>query len=180
MKKLNCILDLDNTLILKTNSEYNGDFRIKIHNKMYNFHKRPFLETFINTIFKKFNNIGIWTSATREYAENVLKNIIPEDYQNKISFLYTRENCNTDSHHKWNKNIEKVFKDKELRKEGFEPDNTIMIDNIHFGFKNTIQIKDYDKSNYEYDDELIKLSKVIERENSIRSMINNYLMESCY
>jgi len=82
------ILDLDETLIYATEKkpEREADFIVG----QYFVYKRPFLEPFLEFCFERFE-VAIWTTATKLYAEEILRKIV-KNHQ-KLKFLWTRERC---------------------------------------------------------------------------------------
>lgn len=82
------VLDLDETLIYATmfELEQHPDFRIGMAQVV----KRPGVDRFLASCLESFN-VGIWTSATREYAEDVLGHLLNDT--SKLAFVRTREHC---------------------------------------------------------------------------------------
>ena len=76
-KKYNVILDLDNTLICAqhSKSKREPDFEIKVGNEHYYVYKRPGLDRFLNEIFDCSKSVSIWTAATKDYCNQIVKNI---------------------------------------------------------------------------------------------------------
>jgi len=75
--KILLVLDLDETLVYSTKSRLfeSEDFIVAD----YFVYKRPGLENFLKYIEQNFW-VAIWTSSTEEYAEEVIKNILPQNY----------------------------------------------------------------------------------------------------
>lgn len=82
------ILDLDETLIYAAEEklERESDFKVG----QYFVYRRPFLESFLDFCFEQFE-VAVWTTATKAYAEEILKTILKENQ--KLQFLWTRERC---------------------------------------------------------------------------------------
>ena len=85
-RKLNVILDLDNTLLCSVEMELIKRYpeRFEQLNKklkyidmgpFYRIYLRPHLEDFLDFLFKNFN-VSVFTAAQREYAKFVVDNII--------------------------------------------------------------------------------------------------------
>ena len=88
-KKINLIVDLDNTLIFSTaNKIENAKNYIIMDNKFF-VYKRPHLENFLNSV-SQFCDIYIYTAATKEYADKII------DYVDKNKLIlgrYYRQDC---------------------------------------------------------------------------------------
>jgi TFIIF-interacting CTD phosphatase-like protein len=86
-RKLTIFLDLDSTLIYKTDGAF--DFMFTIEDHECKIKKRPFLDDFLDSI-SEFADLYIYTSATKVYAENIF------NYLNKprprIIGFFSREN----------------------------------------------------------------------------------------
>ena len=82
------ILDLDETLIYATEEKlkYEPDFIVG----QYFVYKRPFLNEFLSFCFDNFE-VSLWTTATKNYAEEILQKILNKN-QN-LKFLWTLERC---------------------------------------------------------------------------------------
>lgn len=168
MKSL-LILDIDETLIhteerllyQKTASKKNYDFETEFDGVLFSTVKRPFLKEFIDYAFSNFN-IAIWTAATRDYAESILKNIgINED---DLIFFYCEENCTIrrDMESMKTYGVKNLNK---LRKKGIDLERVLIVDDIAEtainNYGNLIHIKGfYDDLN---DVELLKLISYLEK-----------------
>ena len=95
-KKLNVFLDLDQTLVsselLDKSQAEEGDKIYDIEenkdkSKKFNFHnmegmyvifERPYVQEFLTFLFENFN-VSVWTAASQDYANFILKNIVVRD-----------------------------------------------------------------------------------------------------
>lgn len=141
---MNLILDMDGTLI--SGNDFTNDVYV-----------RPYLENFLEECFMIFNNVSIWTAASKEWFNVVnqkvfipLINLINERKGTtyKFHFIFTREKC---KHvYKYNsfynceydniivrteKRLRKLHKSKSLYKE-YTMDNTVIIDDTKETFDN--------------------------------------------
>jgi RNA polymerase II subunit A small phosphatase-like protein len=82
------ILDLDETLIYATEQslERKSDFLVG----QYFVYTRPFLVSFLAFCFENFD-VAVWTTATKAYAEEILKTILKDNQ--KLLFVWTRDRC---------------------------------------------------------------------------------------
>ena len=86
--KILLILDLDETLIHATDQKLEGEPDFSIFD--YLVYKRPYLQEFLNHIKDDFL-IAIWSSASDDYVEAVVKKIIPIDL--RLEFVWGRSRC---------------------------------------------------------------------------------------
>ena len=86
--KILLILDVDETLVFGTNKELSRKADFVVFD--YYIYKRPHLAEFIAQIKNDFL-IAIWSSASDEYVEEVVKQIIPKDV--KLEFVWGRSRC---------------------------------------------------------------------------------------
>ena len=88
LHKILLTLDLDETLIYSSESKlyYPEDFIVG----EYFVYKRPGLEKFLDFVSGHFD-VAIWTSSTEDYAQDIVKNIVPENYS--LHFIYGRTKC---------------------------------------------------------------------------------------
>lgn len=162
MSKINLILDMDNTLIYLENP-------------------RPHLEYFLEECFKNFQNVSIWTAASKSWF-NYINEIIfspiiekinkKEDKSYEFNFIFTSEKCTI----KHSFESLSYFAEKRLRKlhrsknfPDYTIENTLIIDDNKTTFQcnygNAIYITPF-YSFMEKDEELIKLIKYL-KENII-------------
>src|SRR3954465_14482517 len=86
--KILLILDLDETLIHASVNELGrpADFQV-FH---YHVYRRPFLEDFLRGCQAHFQ-LAIWSSASDDYVEEIVKKIIPKDFP--LQFIWGRSRC---------------------------------------------------------------------------------------
>ncbi|MCR6641180.1 MAG: HAD family hydrolase [Sporocytophaga sp.] len=82
-KRILLILDLDETLVHATKTELDRKADFIVFN--YHIYKRPFLDQFIRFCSGNFR-LAIWSSASDDYVEEVVKRIIPDDI--KLDFVW--------------------------------------------------------------------------------------------
>ena len=155
------VLDLDETLIhSETNPDMmtNPDFIFKIDGIKYFVRKRPGLDLFLLYIIKSFKIIGIWTAATKDYAEKIVNNIFTKDQRKKLKFFMTRKHCLKNK-----KPLQRIF-DSDNNSYECTKYNCIMIDDNPYVLENNpgnaIQIPQFNgQSN---DDYLFKLCLLLQ------------------
>ena len=137
------ILDIDETLIFATEEPLSRAADFTVGNKYY-VYKRPFVEQFLEWCFENFE-VAVWTSATNDYAAEVLRNIFLQA-QNNLSFLWSRERCtpSLDFESKetfWEKKLTKV------RRRGYNLENIIVVDDTPQKWRNSygnlVRVKPY-------------------------------------
>ena len=82
------VLDVDETLVHATEKQLDRAEDFKIAN--YNVFIRPYLSEFIEGV-KDDYMIAIWSSATDDYVEEVVKRIIPKTIE--LKFVWGRSRC---------------------------------------------------------------------------------------
>jgi TFIIF-interacting CTD phosphatase-like protein len=106
LKKINIVLDLDNTLISaidEKESKYmksNGSLYVAMRNyawkKMddeYIVFARPHLQDFLSWLFANFN-VSVWTAASKLYATFIIDNFILAGHKNrKLDFILFSHHC---------------------------------------------------------------------------------------
>lgn len=175
---LNIILDLDNTLlnsITFENLDYvppeiplkHIDFKISNLNPTFKYRifARPYLDFFLNEI-SKFANIAVWTAAGKEYAQEIVNNLFPNNIN--IDFLFHSEQTEDCLRNYYKmKPLDYLFS---LNPDKYNKNNTIIIDDygmvIDSNKNNSIQIPRWDifeqnsitfNRNSCYDVELLKM-----------------------
>jgi Dullard-like phosphatase family protein len=117
------ILDLDETLIYATAEPLirNHDFMID----RYHVYVRPHVSHFLEACLNLFT-VGIWTSATADYAEEAINHIFGNP--SRLAFVWSRERCtrrlDTES-----QEIHFVKNLKKVRQLGFSLDQVVIVDN---------------------------------------------------
>lgn len=116
------ILDLDETLIYATEEklEREADFSVG----QYCVCKRPFLNEFLEFCFENFD-VAVWTTATKSYAEEILKVILKKDQT--LQFLWTRERCTFafDTEEREHFYVKRMYK---IRRCGYKLESVIVVD----------------------------------------------------
>lgn len=154
------ILDIDETLIYATEEPLSRTPDFLVGNKYY-VYKRPFVEQFLAWSFQNFD-VAVWTSATDDYAAEIVANIFPQS-QNNLSFLWSRERCTPSLDFEsretfWEKKLTK------LRRRGYNLENVIVVDDTPLMWRNSygnlVRVKPY--SGELEDDELEKLIRYLD------------------
>ena len=135
------ILDLDETLIHATTDKLNiqEDFQLD----KYLVHKRPFLEDFLIKISNHFK-VGIWSSASDEYVNEIVKQIKPDVVEFEI--IWGRSKCSRKRDPTFDTmNFEKRL-DK-LKNKGFRLEQIIIVDDSpaksRTNYGNAVYIKEF-------------------------------------
>jgi len=93
------ILDLDETCISSADIKHklpqqNKDLKSfeLFYNGALNFtvYKRPYLDEFLDLCFT-IGNVSFWSAGEKEYVLDIIDNIVPEKYKEKIGFILWRE-----------------------------------------------------------------------------------------
>jgi hypothetical protein len=145
MKTINVFLDLDQTVIsselLDTNEADDGE---KIYNiednlekaRMFNFQnmeglyvifERPHLQPFLTFLFANFN-VSVWTAASQDYANFIVKNIVIADHpERKLEyFLCNYHGKKSSSMFNGSKDLKMLWECYKIP--GYTKDNTIILD----------------------------------------------------
>ena len=131
------ILDLDETIInISDKPSKNDHFNFKIGAHMYYGQKRPGLDDFLTGIFALFESVNIWTAATHDYADNVIRCIMTPTQRAQLKFMFSREKLQVAKNGSYSKPLRKLFITKEAIALGMNRTNTIMIDDREEMFKN--------------------------------------------
>jgi len=173
---INVLLDLDNTLIYSISCDKlpkNKDSHLhnikshKMDNDYYVF-ERPGLQDFLDWLHKNYN-ISIWSAASPDYVEFIVKNIIEKNGR-KVEYVLNSDNC---------EKSQKIFGEKHIKNlsmlwdihdiNGYGPYNTLIIDDLKMVCKvqpnNSIQIKSFNTHNKKSvkDTELRTIKKQLEK-----------------
>jgi TFIIF-interacting CTD phosphatase-like protein len=161
--KLNVFLDLDETIVSANTlsgpekNRLDDFFYLKFGKDMY-IVIRPFTRVFLDYLFKNFN-VHVWTAASKEYAEFVVRNVVMVDRDpSELKLLLW------DEHVKIAHNLHGGYKDLRLVEgiDSIRMHNTLIIDDNIDVYKsqpnNTILVKQF-KYPDTTDDHLIHLMK---------------------
>ena len=157
-KKL-LILDLDETLIYATEEKLDRepDFIVG----QYFVYKRPFVELFLKFCFENFE-VAVWTTATKSYAEEILKEILKDNQT--LKFLWTRERCTLafDEEEREHFFVKRMSK---IRRRGYNLNAVIVVDDSPNVWKdsygNLVRVNKFEGD--ENDDELKFLPTYLEK-----------------
>ena len=170
MKKINLILDIDDTLINTFSFNFKDNKNIEMENSkksrigiinIPNFigivYFRPYLIEFLRYCFTFFN-VSFWTAGSTLYCREVLKLILTQEQFDKTIIVLARDNNNyvdiktniiyqnVTCQHKILKPLELLWNDRNLSKI-FTLKNTILVDNneeiINCNLLNSILIKEF-------------------------------------
>ena len=174
------VLDLDETLFHSETSvapneklKKDCDQSFKYMDVYYYVFYRPHLKDFIESIFKNFDHVAIWTAAEKRYATKVVNKIFTPEQKDKLLFFYSRKNCVVNYRGSYTKPLHKVFTSFNFL--NFQ--NTIIVDNTDVSRENpnmSIHIKDF--YNDKKDKELLIMQprKKIDSLRSLRNYKNKH------
>lgn len=100
-KKMNLILDLDETLIsAEITEEFNfkkyknksQKFKFKSMDGFYIIFERPHLQSFLDFVFENFN-VSVWTAASKDYALFIINKFI-QTKKRKLDYIFFSYHCN--------------------------------------------------------------------------------------
>jgi TFIIF-interacting CTD phosphatase-like protein len=138
MTKPNIILDLDQTLISAEEVKGNKSSNYKIKSELFELHdmdgyydvfSRPYLQEFLDYIFKNFN-VSIWTAASKDYALFIIENIIlSKKSERKLDYIFFSYHCSlSKKEKKYTKELSMLWDFYYLP--GYELNNTVIIDDF--------------------------------------------------
>lgn len=151
------VLDLDETLIHARVEPLArpSDFQVG----PYHVYQRPGLASFLRTCATTFE-MAVWTSATRNYAQDVVAHIFPDEIQ--LAFLWDRDRCTRrfDRDYRretWIKDLDKV------RRKGYPLEQMIAVDDspemLRRQYGNLVRVRPY--TGDPTDDELPLLARYL-------------------
>lgn len=134
-KKLNFVLDLDETLIsAEATEEYDFEkyknkaakFSFEPMEGYYIIFERPHLQDFLDFLFENFN-VSVWTAATKDYALFIIEKILLAKPNRKIDWIFFSYHCNA------SRKIKKGTKDLSMlwdiyKIPGYNANNTVILD----------------------------------------------------
>jgi len=119
------VLDLDNTLICsQSRRTKKPSFEINLGGEHYYVYKRPGLDRFILEMFLHAKSVSIWTAATKDYCDKILKNIFTESERKKLKFIWSRNKTINRNGMYYLKDMSKVFSEFG----SMNKSNTLLID----------------------------------------------------
>lgn len=174
-KKLNVILDLDNTLLnsltfrevksFPKNREDKFDYVDMI--RSYRVYLRPHLQEFLDYLFTNFN-VNVWSAASKSYVTFIIDNIILIKPERKLDLVLFSYHCSYSKKFlQCSKDIKMLW--EEVKLHGYTKENTIIIDDlpeIHKTIPNyTIKAEYFDvlKKNSENDTFLLDTIKLLDK-----------------
>ncbi len=116
------VLDVDETLIHATDEKLNQKEDFKVFD--YFVYKRPHLQSFLEELYKHFR-LGIWSSASDDFVEEVIKVIAPEHID--FEMIWGRSRCSF----RRDIEIDRYYYEKRLKKlkrKGHDLDKILLID----------------------------------------------------
>jgi TFIIF-interacting CTD phosphatase-like protein len=136
--KSNIILDLDQTVIsaeaseeldFKKYQEKSKLFRSDDMDGYYMVYSRPYLQDFLDYIFKNFN-VTIWTAASKDYALFIIEKIIlDKKVDRKLDFIFFAYHCDISKKtKKYSKELCMLWDIHKLP--GYSSKNTVIIDDF--------------------------------------------------
>lgn len=99
-KKINILLDLDNTLISslakheekKIHKPRMKQFRWENMEGIYKVFERPGLQNFLDYLFDNFN-VSVWTAASKLYALFIIDKFILTNSNRKLDYIFFSHHC---------------------------------------------------------------------------------------
>lgn len=158
MKPLLVILDLDETLVHATEEPFERAAQLQVG--PYFVYFRPYLNAFL-TVLRERYQVAVWTSAGRDYAEEVVSAIMP--WREQLAFLWSAERCTEHFNHE-TRNRDTLKKLRKVRGRGFDLERVVMVDDSpekHIrNYGNLVQVEPF--LGDESDDELPAVLRFID------------------
>lgn len=188
--RLNIILDLDQTIISgEANEEFDHKknknkitkFKFENMENYYIIFERPYLQKFLDFIFKNFN-VSIWTAASKDYALFIIDKIILRGKKNrKIDYIFFSYHCNISKKLKRGSKMLCLYKDFYDIPQ-YNLDNTFILDDFKKDVYNRqkfncilvppFEFTNIDSEKDNYLNELIdELKNLINNKNNMNSII---------
>ncbi len=161
------ILDLDETLISahEKSLEDPPDFKVC---DIYHVYRRPYLTGFLAFCLQNFR-VAVWSSATEDYAEQIVKNIFPDP--DALNFVWARKKCTF----RRNPGLDICYYIKDLKKVkrlGYDLNHVLVVDDDayklerHYG--NHIPVKPFKCASD--DRELVLLQKYLQKTGTVSNV----------
>jgi TFIIF-interacting CTD phosphatase-like protein len=176
MTKPNIFLDLDNTVIssvpleeISTIKKFNAKsdlFSYYIMDDYYVVFERPYLQHFLDFLFKHFN-VSVWSAASKNYVLSIVNNVILKNPNRKLQHILFSYHCSLSKKYKKGavKKLQMLWDDLKLNP--YNQENTIIIDDLNNVKEhqpdNCYHIEEFEfkHSNSHKDRELLKLIKYL-------------------
>jgi TFIIF-interacting CTD phosphatase-like protein len=137
MKK-NILLDLDQTLIsaeadeefdFKKFKEKTKLFKFKDMDGLYLVFERPYLQEFLDYLFKNFN-VSIWTAASKDYALFIIEKILLQKKPDrKLDYIFFSYHCDlSDDKKRCTKDLDMLWDEYKLS--NYNKNNTFILDDL--------------------------------------------------
>lgn len=145
------ILDLDETLI--TSCEWyplygdNYSFVMTpVDSPLVYVYMRPGLATFLDFCFENFS-VAVWSHGSSQWVHQTLRRIMTTEQYLSLDFVYNRDHKVVRNRGVWYKDLRKVWSQRLLRRKGYLPESTIVVDDLpvnhHYNMENLYHISDY-------------------------------------
>jgi RNA polymerase II subunit A small phosphatase-like protein len=136
-------------------------------------YKRPGVDRFLENCLKRFE-VGVWTSATRDYAQEIIRNLFGDI--RKLSFLWCREKCtpriNNDENSLTFRSRYYVKDLKKFKKKGYPLEKIIVVEDsykaVSRNYGNAVIVREY--RGMADDDELFRLSDYLKILGSVENV----------
>lgn len=134
-KRLNVVLDLDQTLISAEDWDTEDFNNNKAKAKKFEFHdmdgyyivfERPNLQSFLDYLFANFN-VSVWTAASKDYALFIVDKILLTKPNRHLDWIFFSYHCDLSKKKKDGSKDLSMFWD-EYKLVGYNKDNTVIID----------------------------------------------------
>jgi len=141
-EKILLILDLDETLIHATENELQVACDFKYLD--YFIYKRPYLSVFLDKISKDFR-LAIWSSASDEYVEDIVRLINPKHIE--FEFIWGRSRCTLKRDYILDSYVQEK-RMKKIKKQGYSLEKSLIVDDspekTKDNYGNAIYIKPFE------------------------------------
>ena len=138
-KKLNILLDLDQTIIsaepedefdFNENKNKAKKFEFSNMDGYYIIFERPGLQEFLDYLFNNFN-VSVWTAASKDYALFIIDKIILKGKSNrKLDWFFFSYHCDLSRKKKGSsKDLSMIWDVYKI--EGYNKNNTVIIDDFY-------------------------------------------------
>lgn len=156
------VLDLDETLIhARGRDEPELPWPAQRQVAQFRVHLRPGVREFMATVLERFVGVGVWTSASTDYATAMLDRIVD---RSRLRFIFARDRCTKG----WDPERGETYWLKDIRELdgfGFDPQQILVVDDKPRGLErshaNLIHVRPFEGD--PGDLELAKLLRYLEQ-----------------